>query len=148
VTPVLLREHERRRFSPSPSRGGPGWGWVAAMQPLPNRLEDSVDVIEYLIVPEPQHKKSRLLQKRGAYPIDLNVFRVLTAIQLDNNPPFQANEVQDVVPERVLTPELQSSSWRRQRRRHSRRSASVGAVRSRRCSRGPRMERLVWAFIL
>ena len=76
------------------------------MQFLPNRFENTLDVFEYLIVPEPQHEKSRLLQKQSTCSIGLDVFRMLTAIQLDNESPFQANEIQDVVSERVLAPEL------------------------------------------
>ena len=77
-----------------------------ATQRLPNRLENTVHVIKYLIVPESQHAKPGLLQKDRTFSICFNVFSVLTAVQLDNESPFQTNEVEDVIPERVLTPEF------------------------------------------
>ena len=90
-----------------PFKGRAGVGWVCwSMQPLPNRLEDTIEVIEHLVVPESQHAKPCLLQKRRAYSVGLDIFRVLAAVQLDNEPSFQADEIHDVVTERVLAPEF------------------------------------------
>jgi hypothetical protein len=76
------------------------------MQFLPNCLDNAIQVIKYLIIPESQHTKPCLLQKPRAYSVGIDIFRVLAAVQLDNEPSFQTDEIHDVVPERVLAPEF------------------------------------------
>ena len=104
-----LPEHGGAALKPSPSRGGFGWGWVSPCgRGIPDHVHHSFDVLENLIVPESQDNESGLLQRSCAPGIVIRGFGMLAPIDLDDDPPFQACEVQDVVAEGMLPAKLRS----------------------------------------
>ena len=69
----------------------------------------TLQISQHLVVPEPQHPVSVALEPQCSLRIrDTNVrLIVLPAIHLDNQPPFEADEVHDVGSNRLLPPEFQ-----------------------------------------
>ena len=77
----------------------------ALLQRPPNRVADDVFLAPQAGVPESQHLDAARFQNRIAFEIlGLLLGRaVLKAVQFDVQPSFQAEEVKDVRPERMLT---------------------------------------------
>ena len=65
----------------------------------------SISFLQYLIIPEPQHLKSSFLQTPVSSLVTL-VFRVLSAIDLNKQPPFQAYKIQYEIQLRMLAAEF------------------------------------------
>jgi hypothetical protein len=87
-------------ISPSPSRGGLGWGWVCSrLQREPNRFQYAIHFIEHLIVPESQHEKSGVLKQCSTLRISSDRIRVLAAIEFNVKHFLKADKIQDVIAE-------------------------------------------------
>jgi hypothetical protein len=71
-------------------------------------LEHRVDLAEHFIVPDPQHHKSGVTDKLSSTFVLLNLISVLRTIELDNELCFQAKEVCDEWPYRILPAELET----------------------------------------
>lgn len=69
-------------------------------------IEHFVHVCKHLTVPESKNSIVPRLQKRSANFIFLRKFRVLGAIQFNNEASFCRAEIGEVRPDRMLTPEL------------------------------------------
>lgn len=67
-----------------------------------------LNLLKYLVVPEPQYMKTSLLQSLSANLVILCLFDMLSAIYLNHQSAFQADEIEDVVAEWMLTAELES----------------------------------------
>jgi hypothetical protein len=71
-----------------------------------NYFQHPFHVLEHFVVPEAQHDIPGLFQKSGSFAVISGSVRVLPAVKLDHDFSFQANEIQNVVTERVLAPEF------------------------------------------
>jgi hypothetical protein len=78
------------------------------VQSIPNCFDDSVHVVEHFVVPESDYSVAKAFEKFCPFcvhPLSL-VVSVSVAINLDNQPGAEANEVADVLPQGMLTAEL------------------------------------------
>ena len=73
---------------------------------VPDHFEHSIDIFEYIMVPESQNNEPSRYQHVVSLGIVPRMLRVLAAIQLDNNFSGKTDEVEDVVLVRVLPSEL------------------------------------------
>jgi hypothetical protein len=71
-------------------------------------LEHAVGIAERLIVPETKHAIPEAFEERGATSVGGRPCRVLTAVQLHDQPPLAAAEVDDVGADRDLARELRA----------------------------------------
>jgi hypothetical protein len=76
---------------------------------LAQRREDSfqniVRPLQDIAVPEPQHPETRARQMTRAFEIGEQVVRVLAAVEFNDDPRAQTNEIHDVAPQWHLAPE-------------------------------------------
>jgi len=70
-------------------------------------VQNSATLLDQLIVPESQHAKALLVQPGTSLRIVVFLRRMLTAIKLDDEVRGQANEVNDVGSESMLTTKLE-----------------------------------------
>ena len=74
------------------------------------RVSDSVhhtvDVVEYIVVPKPEHRESLLYEPRVTIIVVGNLMSMLPAIEFDNESLRQANKIDDIYAKRLLTTEL------------------------------------------
>jgi len=66
----------------------------------------AIDLTEDLVVPEPQHDKSRRFKCTRASLVALHSLRVLTAIEFDDEHAIEANEIQNEITVRMLPAKL------------------------------------------
>ena len=70
-----------------------------------NALEHHVRLLQRLMVPEPNHAKSRSREISSALQIMEKIIRVLPTVQLDDQARTDANKVYDVSTNRLLSTE-------------------------------------------
>lgn len=77
---------------------------------MDDRLQDTVDVRQHFVIPEPQYVQALLFQRAGSTRVARKRLRigVLPAIDFDGERGFQADEVEHVAGQRVLAAELQA----------------------------------------
>jgi len=73
----------------------------------PDLLSDCFDVVQHLVVPKAQDAKTGLRQSPCADFVLLCLVSVVPTVYLDDQLVLQAHEIEDVITERVLPPELQ-----------------------------------------
>ncbi len=67
-----------------------------------NDFIDAFDIAEHLIIPEPQHAKILTFQPCGSRTVLVGSVGMLTAIDLDDEPPGEADKVDDIRSNRYL----------------------------------------------
>src|SRR5258708_5937379 len=87
-----------------PCGGGLGWGVIAG-EMRDDDVVDALDIAEHLIVPEAQHAEPLPLQPRRPRIVLREPTVMLPAIDLDDEPPIEADEVDDVATDRHLSAE-------------------------------------------
>jgi len=75
---------------------------------IENTLNDYIQLKEYLIIPEAQHLESLRFKKGGTLLVIFLLFKMLTPIQLDDQFPAWTAKISDVIPDGVLSSEVQS----------------------------------------
>jgi len=80
---------------------------VGAVELIPDPLNDLIQLLDHLVVPEANHPKSAALNLRGANQVTSLglVAAVLPTIQLNDDACSRAREVRDVPANRHLPPE-------------------------------------------
>ena len=87
----------KRDSSPSPLVGeGWGGGKPSTNQRVENRLNDTVGVLENLVVPKPQDLEALTLEPFGPRAIGFDLSCVLSAIDLDHKACREAHEIDDI----------------------------------------------------
>jgi hypothetical protein len=69
-------------------------------------VEDGVDVRNYIYVPEPEHLEATSPQICRTCLVVDDLLGVLSAIDLDDQGPLKANEIDDIRPNRPLPAKL------------------------------------------
>lgn len=93
----------------SPSRGGLRWGWVCILvQRPPDKLLHAFHPCHHLMIPKPQHPETGLLQKTCPLRVMQIFAGMLSAVNLNNNFPFEADEIKYVSIKWMLSPEFVS----------------------------------------
>jgi hypothetical protein len=75
---------------------------------LQDRLCDTGDILHRLVVPDANHLKSLPVQPCVASDIIVALSIVLPTVELNDDPCFQANEVDDVATDRELASKAQA----------------------------------------
>ena len=102
----LASDGGRGSFSPasslhsplSPCGRGVGGEGLFALQSPPNHLLDRIPILKDLVVPETQHVKCLPREPLRSRLVVRHLFRVLAAVEFDNQPTLQAHEVHNVRP--------------------------------------------------
>src|SRR5689334_16409004 len=94
-----------------PSRGGSGWGWgpITRVQLAPYLLQYGFRLTQHFIVPEPQDAESCGRKHARSAVVSHGGLRMLASINLYDELPRDANEIQYVTPKRMLPPELEAT---------------------------------------
>lgn len=71
-----------------------------------NRLQNTLQIAEYVIVPEAQHDETRRLEKLRSLRITVGSFHMLASIDFDGDTAIKANEIENVVAKWMLATEL------------------------------------------
>ena len=71
-----------------------------------NRLQNTLKIVEYVIVPETQHDETRRLEKLRSSRIPVGSFHMLTSIDFNDDTAIKTNEIEDVVAKWMLATEL------------------------------------------
>ena len=74
-------------------------------QRLENALEHSFGVLQYFIIPEPQHAESRACKIQRPLEIFRRTLHVLAAVKFDHETRAHTGEVHNVISQRHLAPE-------------------------------------------
>jgi hypothetical protein len=69
--------------------------------------QNPIHVSQHVIIPKPQHQKSRFPKSCGTAPICLTSLRMLPAVQLDNQPHFVTKKIRHIAANWNLSAELQ-----------------------------------------
>ena len=77
------------------------------IQRYPNGFDHGVNFLQHLIVPEPEDPETSLMQSSIANTILLAIL-MLAAIHLDNQPHFQANEIEHKIQKWMLAAEFET----------------------------------------
>src|SRR5438105_15698154 len=89
-----------------PFKGRAGWGWCrASHQIAPDHFDDLVGIVQHVMIPESQHVESIALQKFITCSVGRRL-HMLTAVDFYDKSSFEADEVQDEVAVRMLSPKL------------------------------------------
>jgi hypothetical protein len=75
-------------------------------QHIQDHFDHSLDIFENFVIPEPEHPIAASFQIAGSCAVVPHVIRMLTAIKLYDDFSFQACEIENVIPKRVLPSEL------------------------------------------
>ena len=70
--------------------------------------EDVLEIVHHVAIPKADDAVSLGLQEPGARIIILNLLQMLRAVQFDDEFLFDADEIRDVISNRVLTPKVDS----------------------------------------
>ena len=73
-----------------------------------NRGQHTVRIPKDIIVPESDDPEPSRLQPTGALRIVVRLLLVLPAVKLDNQSPFIADKIRDVLADCLLTPKLEA----------------------------------------
>ncbi len=68
-------------------------------------LNNLVQAVQHFIIPEPDHPEALRLKKTRPFRIRLGI-RMLPTVNLNNQTPFQAEKVDNIGADDMLTPEL------------------------------------------
>jgi hypothetical protein len=74
---------------------------------LQDLFEHGLQLRQYIVVPEPEHAKAVLPQNGGTAFVVVRSLSMLTAIEFNDEPRFQADKINDETGDRQLTPELE-----------------------------------------
>jgi hypothetical protein len=89
-----------RYLFPSPLRGKiKEWG---ALQRFDDLLHDSIYVFQHVVIPKSQDNKSLVTQPIITLRIIIRVFRMLSAINFNHQPFFQAHIIDNILPHWLL----------------------------------------------
>lgn len=69
-------------------------------------LDNTIQLSQHLIVPEPQHAKTSAFKKSRSLSIIANVIGMLATINLDYDPKWQTHKIKNKTIKRMLTAEL------------------------------------------
>ena len=86
-----------------PCGGGMGWGGVPERGP--DGIDHSVEVAEYIGVPEPKHPESLAFEPSSAAVVAISALGMLSAVHLDSQPRLVADEIRNVGSEGYLPAE-------------------------------------------
>ncbi len=100
-----LRAARRCLISLSAPRGGEGWVRWGIRQLLAQALQHPVQVVHYLVVPEPDGPVAVRCDFRRARRVGRALLGVLAPVQLDHQLAFRAGEDGDTPPDWVLAAE-------------------------------------------
>ena len=90
------REERSGSAKALPFKGRVGWGWCGfALQVLQYHFDDSLDVVENLVIPEPQYRESALLQESVPDLIGVRV-RMLSTVRLYYKFLLETDEIEDI----------------------------------------------------
>src|SRR5215472_7084020 len=89
------REEQSRRLPPSPRLRGEGWGEGLLCEFAKEHAENTVQILNNIIVPDAHNTITESAQLAVALPV-FGSFRVLAAVEFDNQAPLAANKI-DVV---------------------------------------------------
>ena len=93
-----------------PLEGGRlGWGLSVKRQRPPDNRLHLFKVIQYLVIPESHHSKPTCHKPFCPQPIILDPLAMLSSIHLDDQSGLEANEIEYVAPEWMLTMKLVAS---------------------------------------
>ncbi len=92
--------------SPRPRSGRGAGGEGRRIERLHDRLEDTPRIAQYIVIPKSKHEKSIPLQESIPGVVGGCLVLMLTAVDLNDEPLLDANEVDDERPDRMLTPEF------------------------------------------
>ena len=83
---------------------------MGAVERFPNRLDDIVQLLNHLVIPEPDHSKSAAFNRRCANKVASLGFvaAVLPTVELNDDARGRAREVSYVSANRHLPPELEA----------------------------------------
>jgi hypothetical protein len=91
---------------PSPLRGRIKEGGIS--QSSDNQVNDSIDVLKYIVMPKSQDIKTLIPQPSISLNIVSNLLAMLSAVDLNDQSFFQTNEVNDVASQRLLPAKLKT----------------------------------------
>ena len=104
------------RLSLPPSGGGRlGWGWLCNVAAVlfsaahfDNLFQYCFGLLQSLIIPKPQHPITLSIQKRRLPLVILNLLRMLSAVQFNNQTMLHTDEIDDVSAYCLLASEFYS----------------------------------------
>jgi hypothetical protein len=73
-----------------------------------NQVNDSIDVLKYIVMPKSQDIKTLIPQPSISLNIVSNLLAMLSAVDLNDQSFFQTNEVNDVASQRLLPAKLKT----------------------------------------
>jgi hypothetical protein len=79
---------------------------LVVVEGIPDRFEHGIQLLENLKVPEPHDPKSARLEPGRSHFISINLGCMLAAIEFDDQSRPEADEIDDIVSNRILLPEL------------------------------------------
>jgi hypothetical protein len=71
-----------------------------------NLRQHSLEILEHLDIPESQHAEAARFEQRSTSRVGFHLIHVLSAVELDHQPPLAAAEVGDEIADRELAVEL------------------------------------------
>jgi hypothetical protein len=80
---------------------GEGWGEGLLFEFRQQRLENAIEILNHIIVPDTDHPITEGAKCTIALPI-VAAFRVLASVELDNQAPFAANKVDVILTDWLL----------------------------------------------
>jgi hypothetical protein len=88
-----------------PCGGGLGWGVnrALALQRCVDFLDDTRKIAEHIVVPKPEHPIAALAQESRSLIVVCKTFRMLSAVDFDDQTVLETDEVRDIRPKRNLT---------------------------------------------
>jgi hypothetical protein len=91
---------------PSPLRGRIKEGGIS--QGFDNHVNDSIDVLKYIVIPKSQNIETLIPQPDISVNIVSYLLTMLPAVDLNNQPFFQTNKINDVASHRLLAAKLKT----------------------------------------
>src|SRR6516162_11426537 len=95
-------------LSPSPRLRGEGWGEGLLFEFRQQRLENAIEILDHIIVPDTDHPITERAKYTIAVPI-VAAFRVLASVELDNQAPFAANKVDVILTDWLLADKFEAA---------------------------------------
>jgi len=87
---------------------GEGWGEGLLFEFRQQRLENAIEILDHIIVPDTDHPITERAKGAIAVPV-VAAFRVLAAVELDNQAPLAANEVDEILTDGLLADEFEAA---------------------------------------
>jgi len=73
-----------------------------------NQVNDFIDVLKYIVIPESQDIETLIPQPSISLTIVRSLLTMLSAVDLDDYPFFQADKIDDVASQRLLPAKLKT----------------------------------------